>query len=113
ALTDRDPTILVLEDLHWIDAASSDVLGEVASHIPGMRVLVLVSSQPGWVAPWSEWEWPERLNLRHLDERETGLLASAVLEGRSAGVQLSPALERYIRERTSGNPFFVEELLQA
>jgi adenylate cyclase len=102
ALSERAPTVLMLEDMHWVDAASQDVL-------PGLRLLALVAQRPGWTAPWSEWGWTERITLRPLREAEAALLAGAVL----GGIALSPELEAYVAERAGGNPFFVEELLHA
>jgi class 3 adenylate cyclase/tetratricopeptide (TPR) repeat protein len=109
ALTERVPTVLVLEDVHWMDAASQDVVKEVLGDVPGLRMLVLVAQRPGWNAPWSEWGWTERITLRPLREEDATLLAGAVL----GGMSLSPELEQYVAERAGGNPFFVEEMLRA
>jgi adenylate cyclase len=109
ALSERAPTVLVLEDVHWVDAASQEVLKEILSDVPGLRLLTLVAQRPGWTAPWSDWGWTERITLRPLQDSEAALMAGAVLGGKS----LSPELEAYVAERAGGNPFFVEELLRA
>ncbi|MGH2409612.1 MAG: AAA family ATPase, partial [Chloroflexota bacterium] len=108
AIGERAPTVVMLEDLHWIDSASKEVLGAALADVPGMRMLVLASQRPGWTPPWSEWGWPERLTLRALGERDATMLAGAVL-----GAPLSPDLEHHLAERAGGNPFFVEELVRA
>ena len=46
--------ILVLQDLHWIDTASNDILGEMVVDVPALRVLVLVTHREGWSAPWGD-----------------------------------------------------------
>jgi len=109
AVTERAPTVLVLEDLHWLDEASSQVLTEALSDVPGLRLLVLAAHRPGWTAPWTDWGWTERLSLRPLRDEEATLLAGAVL----GGMTLSLELERYVADRAGGNPFFVEEMLRA
>ena len=109
ALSERAPTVLVLEDLHWIDEASAQVLTEVLSDVPGLRLLVLAAHRPGWTAPWTDWGWTERLSLRPLRDEEATLLAGAVL----GGMKLSLELEQYVADRAGGNPFFVEEMLRA
>jgi class 3 adenylate cyclase/tetratricopeptide (TPR) repeat protein len=109
ALSERAPTALVLEDIHWVDTASQEVLKEVVSDVPGLRLLALVAQRPGWTAPWSDWGWTERITLRPLQDSEAAQMAGAVLGGKS----LSPELEAYVAERAGGNPFFVEELLRA
>src|SRR5438270_4734538 len=109
ALSERSPALLVLEDLHWIDEASAQVLTEMLSDVPGLRLLVLAAHRPGWTAPWTDWGWTERLSLRPLQDEEAALLAGAVL----GGIRLSRELEQYVAERAGGNPFFVEEMLRA
>jgi len=47
ALRERAPSIVVLEDLHWIDEASEQVLTEVLGDVPGLRLLVLAAQRPG------------------------------------------------------------------
>lgn len=108
ALAERAPTVIVLEDLHWIDEASKDVLRDLLSDVPGLRTLVLGAQRPGWTTPWSEWGWTERITLRPLRDEDAAILAGAVLEG----LRLSSELERYVAERAGGNPFFVEEMLR-
>ena len=109
ALSLHGPTILVLQDLHWIDAASIEVLGRVAEDVPGLRLLVLVARREGWTPPWTGLGWPERITLRPLPEKDAADLAATVL----GDVPLSAELEQYLAERAGGNPFFVEELSRA
>lgn len=109
ALSERAPTVFVLEDLHWMDEASAELLKEILSDVPGLRVLVLAAQRPGWTAPWSDWGWTERVMLRPLLETDATELASSVL----GGARLSRDLERYVADRAGGNPFFVEEMLRA
>jgi adenylate cyclase len=117
ALTERSSVILVLEDLHWIDEASQEVIGEVLVDVPGLRLMVLAAQRQGWRAPWGEWSWTERISLRPLGESDTALLAGAILggqiEGDKATASLAPDLLTYLRDRAGGNPFFVEELIRA
>ena len=107
-LSERAATVLVLEDLHWIDTASEEVLQDVLSDVSGLRLLVLAAQRPGWTAPWSPWGWTERLTLRPLSDAEAAVLAVAVL----GGMPLSAELEAHIKERAGGNPFFLEELVR-
>ncbi len=108
-LAGQAPILLVLEDLHWIDPASADVLSEILMEVPTLPVLVLALQRPGWIAPWNEWGWPERMNLGPIDQHGTALLARAVL----GGARLDPTLDNYVQERAGGNPYVVEELVRS
>ncbi|MGH2449357.1 MAG: AAA family ATPase [Chloroflexota bacterium] len=108
ATCERAPVILILEDMHWADEASQEVLREVLADTPGLRLLVLAAQRPGWTAAWSDWGWTERVTLRPLRDEESSQLATAVL-----GRPISPELDRYVNERSGGNPFFLEEMLRA
>ena len=101
------PTVLVLEDLHWIDPASAEVLADVLLATPDLPLLVLGSQRPGPVLPWHSWSWTQAMTIQPLDTGDTVELAQTVL-GES---RLSPELQVSIAERTGGNPFFIEELL--
>jgi class 3 adenylate cyclase/tetratricopeptide (TPR) repeat protein len=103
------PTVLVLEDLHWIDGGSAEVLAEILADVPQLPVLVLAAQRPGWQAPWNDWAWIERLNLHPLSDHDAVLLAQGAL----GNATISPRLEHYVSDRSGGNPFFVEELLHA
>ncbi len=108
ALAAEAPMMMVLEDLHWLDTASADILQPLLRDVPALPVLVLAIHRPGWTAPWSAWDWAQELTLQPLGEREAAVLAGAML----GGTTLSPQLEDHLRERAQGNPFFVEELMR-
>ncbi|MGH2449208.1 MAG: AAA family ATPase, partial [Chloroflexota bacterium] len=103
----RNPTIILFDDLQWIDSASAEVLTEVLGDIVSLRICVLAAHRPGWSAPWSEWPWIERLNLRPLKSDDARALAQRI----AGDARISPDLHRYIDDRAGGNPFFIEELL--
>jgi adenylate cyclase len=107
--TRTGPVVVVLDDLHWIDAASAEVLRDLLADVPGFPILVTAAFRPGWTPPWADWSWTERLNVRPLGERDAVALARDAL----GGEDLDSALERYVVERSAGNPFFVEELVHA
>lgn len=103
------PAILLLEDLHWADQASIELLESALPALRQHRALVLVTHRPGFSAPWSEWPESETVHLEPLGEGNALALARAVL-GR---LELEPELDRQIMERAGGNPFFTEELLRS
>jgi DNA-binding CsgD family transcriptional regulator len=107
---ERRSTVLVLEDMHWADAASLDLLQVLAAQIGGFRrLLVIVTARAG------EMDLPLRalvskphtflLDLHPLAARECVELVRALL---SPGIE-SSRIER-IAELAGGNPFFASEL---
>ncbi|HEU5317184.1 MAG TPA: adenylate/guanylate cyclase domain-containing protein, partial [Chloroflexota bacterium] len=99
---ERGPLLLVLEDLHWMDAASAAVLAELAREIPRQRCLLLGTTRPRWTPPpWTA----QRLELTPLGGAEARALVEEAFGGPVDG-----GLERTIIERTGGNPFFILEV---
>ncbi|MFL5769295.1 MAG: helix-turn-helix transcriptional regulator [Chloroflexota bacterium] len=110
------PLVLVLEDLHWSDPASRDLLEFVVRHMAGIRLLLVgtlrtFDLEPGdamlaYFANLGRLAGVERIDLRPLDRSEQLAQLRAIVGGPVPG-----ALARRILERADGNPFFAEELL--
>jgi adenylate cyclase len=104
----REPAVLLIDDLHWIDAASDALLGRILDAVRGTRTLVLVNLRPEYDADWMRRADYHRIGLQPLGrEAIEELLAALLGHDRSLG----PVRAR-IAERAGGNPFFVEELVQ-
>ncbi|HKJ25989.1 MAG TPA: adenylate/guanylate cyclase domain-containing protein, partial [Myxococcota bacterium] len=109
AQSDREPTVLLLEDLHWFDPASDRVLEQIVEAVMGTRLLVLVTFRPEYEAPWMR---------SHLFERiEVGALPAAVADAllrELLGDDPSLAgVARRIRDTAGGNPLFLEEVVRS
>ena len=108
------PLTLVLEDLHWADRSSLQLLVHVARQLRERPVLVLITHRPpdeslrdalGRLAGAAAFGG---LELEGLDTAEVAELAEA-LNGRPP----APAVAARLRERTRGNPLYVSELVRA
>jgi predicted ATPase len=103
------PLLLTLEDLHWIDGETQALLDILMDSLPTARILLVVSYRPEYQHPWGNKSCYTQIRLDPLPfERAVELLD--VLLG--DGVGLEP-LKRGLLERTEGNPFFLEESVQA
>jgi predicted ATPase len=51
-VSEVEPLILIVENMHWIDSASEDFLAHLAGDLPGHRVLLVLTTRPGYAAPW-------------------------------------------------------------
>jgi adenylate cyclase len=101
--------VLFVDDLHWIDPESDAFLAAIAEAVAGTRTMLLVNYRPEYVAPWTE--LPDH---RALDLRPLGAEAVEALTGELLGREPALAsLRRRVAERSAGNPFFAEELVQS
>jgi tetratricopeptide (TPR) repeat protein len=104
----RQPLLLVFEDLHWIDSETQSVLDVLAESLAGAPLLLLVTSRPDYAHRGDGAMPPAPLRLDPLGAEHVDELLNALL-GDAPG--LAP-LKASLLERTEGNPFFVEESVQ-
>jgi class 3 adenylate cyclase len=105
----REPTVVVMEDLHWIDAGSEVLLGELLSVIEGTQTLVIANFRPEYETTWTGPPDQHEIPLLPLGPKDTRELI-----GHLAGDDPSlEGLAEQIHERTAGNPFFIEEIVRA
>jgi class 3 adenylate cyclase/tetratricopeptide (TPR) repeat protein len=132
----NQPLILVFEDLHWIDSETQALFNVLADSIANTRVLLLVNYRPEYRHEWGHRTHYTQLRLDPLggesaEEMLTALLASPAPAGSPAAANRErpladvhvgervraqdgiAALKGFIIERTQGNPFFIEEIVQA
>src|SRR5688572_15003620 len=118
ALNVEIPVLLVLEDLHWADSSTLDLVTFLAHVVSGSRVLVLATYRSDEARP----DRPlQRLTTGLLRARAASAVdlgpltegeVTALLEGISEG-PVPAGLAATIVQRAEGNPFFVEELYAA
>lgn len=100
--TSEEPRILIIEDLHWLDPSSHEVIGQILGGLAQTHVLVLASTRPEF-----EVSWPVRiLDLSPLAGNEIAELVRDVARAKNVATEL---IERIAR-RAEGVPMFVEEL---
>ncbi|MEV1247849.1 AAA family ATPase [Nonomuraea sp. NPDC049750] len=111
------PVVVSIEDLHWADAATRELLGFLARNLAQAGVLLLITYRPpgngdGLLGPLlSEVSRRPRtttLRLDRLDRQEVGRQLAAIL-----GAEPDAATVRRVHERSDGNPLFVEALARA
>jgi class 3 adenylate cyclase/tetratricopeptide (TPR) repeat protein len=105
----RRPVVVLLEDAHWADDASRSVLEDLAGLVSGCSLLVAVTTRPGYGAEWKMSGQHTPIPLVPLDPSSLSALLRSFLRVRI----LSEELGALLRERTGGNPFFLEEICMA
>jgi predicted ATPase/DNA-binding IscR family transcriptional regulator len=105
----REPIVLLFEDLHWWDGGSAAFLENVVESVSTTRTLLLVNFRPEYHAAWMQRSYYQQLPLLPLGPEAIAELLRDLL-----GTDPSLAgLGDRIRKRTGGNPFFIEEMVQA
>jgi len=103
------PVVVIFEDLHWIDGETQALLELVADSIVAARVLLLVNYRPEYRHQWANKAYYSQLRLDALGRESASEIVAALL-GDSAELG---ALKHLMIEHTRGNPFFIEEMVQA
>jgi class 3 adenylate cyclase len=100
-------TVLFIEDLHWIDSVSQEVLGKIVEGEAKQHLLVLHTRRPEYEPPWHSRSDLSTLRLEPLPAGDIKRLIQ-----RRLGVDALPeALTRQITEKADGNALFAEEIL--
>ncbi|HEV7599138.1 MAG TPA: adenylate/guanylate cyclase domain-containing protein [Bradyrhizobium sp.] len=102
-------TVVLIEDLHWIDAASEEFIEALADAVVGTTTLLIVNFRPGFAASFMQRSHYRQIGMPPLASEQAQLL---LLEHFGEDPSLA-LLSRNIIERAQGNPFFLEELVNA
>jgi predicted ATPase len=113
------PVALMLDDLHWADASSLELLHQLTRETRGYRVLLLGTYRDVDVGRGHPLERALRdltrehlvevVAVRRLDEKGTAALVGATL----GEPDVPPELASLVHRRTDGNPFFIQEVVRA
>jgi class 3 adenylate cyclase/tetratricopeptide (TPR) repeat protein len=104
-----ETVLLFLDDLHWIDAASDAFVAQLVDAVAGTRTLLLLNYRPEYRAAWMQRPPFRRVAVAPLAPAAAAALLDELVGGEPA---LAP-LRALIQERTGGNPFFIEEVVQS
>jgi predicted ATPase len=107
-LSQKQPVLMVFEDVHWIDPTSRELLDLTVERIRRLPVLLIITFRPEFSEAWSGAAHVSTLLLNRLDVGEGTILAETV-----AGKSLPSEVVANIADHTDGVPLFVEELTRA
>ncbi len=108
ALARTDPALFIIEDAHWIDAVSESLLADLLTVIPRTPSMVLITSRPEYGGALTRVHGAQTIALAPLGDSDTTALIRELLgDDPSLG-----ELAAIIADRTSGNPFFAEEIVR-
>ncbi len=102
-------TILIIEDLHWMDPVSQEVVGRFVEALPGRKAMILCTFRPGFPAPWMGVSYATQLALPPL----SAAASRDVVESIVGDMAVPDDIVDAAIARADGNPFFLEELSYA
>jgi DNA-binding CsgD family transcriptional regulator len=119
AAVSEGPTVLVVEDLHWIDAASANLVDRIAQQ-PWPNLVVIATYRPNDLSrgqPGGELvlrlerrHAVEQVRLDRLDLSEVGAMVAAIAA--DSGARPTSAFVEALHRRSGGIPFVIEELMR-
>jgi class 3 adenylate cyclase len=101
------PVVMVIEDLHWIDSASEELLGKIVDSKTKLRLLLVTTHRPEYTPPWRDRPAVTSLSLERLPVGDMRRLVQARLNVEA----LPEGLARHLTEKAEGNPLFAEEIV--
>lgn len=103
---EAEPLLLLVEDAHWMDATTLDLMTRLINGVGGAAMLILVTGRLHFASPWSGRSQVSIIALDRLDNRACEELVREITASRD----VQPATLEQIVAKGDGNPLFLEEL---
>ncbi len=100
------PIILAVEDLHWIDKTSQELLDYLVEWVSNSYILMTTLYRPEYTHQWSSKSCYNKIGVSQLSMETSAELVQSILEGG----EVVPELLELIFKRAGGNPLYVEEI---
>jgi TOMM system kinase/cyclase fusion protein len=106
-LSERQPLLFLVEDVHWADPSTLVLLEQLFAEVATSSTCVILTARPDFSVP-SSLVFKAQVQLTPLADAEVAELLAKL----SGGIDVPPAVVKQITERADGIPLFVEELTQ-
>ncbi|MBW1887988.1 MAG: hypothetical protein JRI52_06520 [Deltaproteobacteria bacterium] len=98
--------ILAIEDLHWIDKTSEELLDYLIGWLTNAHILLILLYRPEFTHQWGNKSYYNRIGLDQLTTKSSAELVEAIL----TGGEVVPEIRELILNRATGNPLYLEEI---
>jgi len=109
AVARDSPTLLVIEDLHWVDPTTREFVDSVIRSLSDAPLLLILTFRPDFASPWNTSPRVTYLSPNRLAPGETSSMAIRVAGGKAIPFEVL----KQIVARTEGIPLFVEEVTKS
>ena len=103
---ERQPMLLVHEDLHWADPSTLEIIGLLVEQVPTVPMLIVLIYRPQFVPPWPNRSHMTPITLNRLERPQVEAMITQLGDGKALPVEVV----QHIVARTDGVPLYVEEL---
>jgi predicted ATPase len=109
AQAEQRPVLFILEDLHWTDPSTLELLELLIEQTPAAPICALLTCRPTFQPPWSHRSYLAQMTLNRLFRRQIEHMVERVAGGKG----LPADVLQQIVEKTDGVPLYVEEMTKA
>jgi predicted ATPase len=108
-LAEHQPVLFILEDLHWTDPTTLELLNLLIDQTPTASVLVLLTCRPHFQPAWHHRSYLTEITVNRLSHTQVEQIVHRMTDGKT----FPPEVLTQIIAKTDGVPLFVEELTKA
>jgi class 3 adenylate cyclase len=109
ALSQAKPVLMIVEDAHWVDPTTQELLNAMVPRLQQLSVLLVLTFRPHYAARWPECAHVTAITLTGLPQRVGAELAGNIAKGK----MLPAAVVSQLVARADGVPLFIEELTKS
>jgi class 3 adenylate cyclase/tetratricopeptide (TPR) repeat protein len=109
ALAEQQPVLMIVEDLHWVDPSTLELLARLIDQVPTARLYAVLTCRPEFQPPWGFRTHLTSLALNRLTRSQAESMVEQIL----AAQRLPAAVLQQIVDKTDGIPLFIEEMTKA
>lgn len=100
------PMLLIVEDLHWMDPSTLELLNYLIKEIPQHKIFAVFTCRPSFIIPWEESDTLKEIHVDNLEHIDIEKMVLSLTHGKT----LPKEIIEHIVNKTDGIPLFVEEL---
>src|SRR5262249_2870726 len=108
-LAEHQLVLFIIEDLHWTDPTTLELLNLVIEQIPTTSMLMLLTCRPTFQPSWSHRSYLTEMTVNRLSHAQAAQIVTRMIDGQT----LPHEVLQQIVEKTDGVPLFVEEMTKA
>jgi predicted ATPase len=108
-LADRQPVLFIVEDLHWTDPSTLELLHVFIDQLSTTPIYTLLTYRPEFEAPWGNHSYCTQITLTRLSGDEVAQMVTRVTGGKS----LPGEIIQQLVDKTDGVPLYIEEMTKA